>query len=145
MIHGSCLCAEVTFEIDESKIIMMNNCHCANCRKVTGADYGTFIQISPQDFNWLSGEEYVSTYDSSPGNHRAFCKKCGSRMPQTSDASPFTTIPAGSLDADPKVTPNVNIFTGSKAPWNIIDDSLPSSIDMGTPEFWAKLFPQPAK
>ena len=51
MIHGSCLCAEVTFEIDESKIIMMNNCHCANCRKVTGADYGTFIQISPQEKN----------------------------------------------------------------------------------------------
>ena len=143
MIQGSCLCGEVTFEIDEGKIVMMNNCHCTNCRKVTGADYGTFIQIPEQDFKWLSGQEFVSTYDSSPGNHRAFCKNCGSRAPQSNEAWPFVTIPAGSLDGDPKMSPKVNIFTGSKAPWLSIDDSIPSVSDMGSPDFWAEIWPQP--
>ena len=128
MIQGSCLCGEVSFEIDEEKIVMMSNCHCINCRKVSGADYGTFIQIPPQDFKWLSGREFVTTYESSPGNHRAFCKNCGSRMPQSNDAWPFVSIPAGNLDEDPGMIPNANTFTASKAPWLSIDQSLPSTL-----------------
>jgi len=143
MIQGSCLCGEVKYEIDENKIAMMSNCHCSNCRKATGADYGTFIQIPPQDFNWLSGQESVATYDSSPGNHRAFCKNCGSRMPQTNDAWPFITIPAGSLDKDPNTKPKANIFTASKVSWLSIDNSIPSVSDMGSADFWASVWPQP--
>lgn len=143
MIQGSCLCGDVKFQIDEDQIAMMSNCHCSICRKVSGADYGTFIQIPPQSFNWLAGEDQVKTYDSSPGNHRAFCMNCGSRMPQTNDSWPFVAIPAGALDDDPKTSPKANIFTSRKAPWHSVDDSIPSAPDMGTQEFWAELWPQP--
>lgn len=139
MVQGSCLCAGIEFQIHEEKIMMMNNCHCTSCRKVSGAAYATFIQVPPEYFTWLSGEELVATYESSPGNHRAFCGTCGSRMPQSNSAWPMITIPAGSLDADPNVLPQVNTFTASKEPWYSIDESIPSCTDMGTPEFWGEV------
>ncbi len=142
MIRGSCLCGDVAYEIDEEKIVMMNCCHCGNCRKATGADYGTFIQIPPQDFKWLTGEESLTNYESSPGNHRAFCKRCGSTMPQRNDAWPFMVIPAGTLDADPMTAPKAHMFTASKAPWHTVDAAIPSATDMGAPEFWATIWPQ---
>ena len=142
MIQGSCLCGEISFEIDEDNIAMMSNCHCTNCRKASGADYGTFVQVPPQCFKWLSGEENVRTYDSSPGNHRAFCRSCGSRMPQSNDSWPFITIPAGVLDGDPRTFPKANIYTASKVPWLTIERSIPSAPDIGTQEFWSKLWPQ---
>jgi hypothetical protein len=139
MIQGSCLCGGIRFEIDESRIHLINNCYCVNCRKVSGAAYGTFVQMPGSGFRWISGEELVATFESSPGNHRAFCKVCGSRAPQSRDFSEYATVPAGSLDGDPGVKPHVNMFTASKAAWHTIEDSLPSVPDRGTPEFWTPL------
>lgn len=140
MIKGSCLCGGVDIEIDETKIAMMSNCFCVNCRKVSGAAYGTVLQVAPEGFKWLSGEDLVSTYESSPGNNRAFCRTCGSRLPQSNPAWPFISIPAGILDGDPKMIPLANSFTASSPPWHTVDESIPSVPDMGTEEFWYRLY-----
>lgn len=136
MVQGSCLCGGVRFEIDEEHIQLVNNCHCSYCRKVSGAAYGTFIQIPGRHFRWLVGKELISTYESSPGNHRAFCRICGSRAPQSRDWAQHITVPAGSLDGDPGVSPEINIFTDSKAPWHTIAESIPSTPGRGSDEFW---------
>lgn len=141
MVQGSCLCGGVRFEIDEREILMANHCHCSNCRKVSGAAYGTFIQIAREHFRWLAGNDLVSTYESSPGIHRAFCKQCGSRTPQTGDASPHFTVPAGTLDSDPGVRPVVSVFSSSKAPWCAMDEAIPSLPDGGSMEFWSSFAP----
>jgi len=125
MVEGSCLCGGIKYEIDFEEYIIVN-CHCINCRKVTGAAHGTFIQIPGKHFRWLVGQELVSTYESSPGNHRAFCRICGSKVPQSRDWKKQVTVPAGSLDGDPHVSLEVNIYAASKAPWHSIDDSIPS-------------------
>jgi hypothetical protein len=138
MIMGSCLCGGIKFEINEENIFMMNNCYCVNCRKVSGADCVTAIQVSKEEFNWLTGEDLITTFESSPGNQRAFCRVCGSRIPQSNASWPFVSIPAGSLDGDPNIAPQVNIFTASKAPWCSIDESIPSAPDRGSEEFWAE-------
>lgn len=136
MIKGSCLCGGVQFEFEEQSILLMNNCHCSKCRKVSGADYGTFIQVPFDQFRWVAGEELVSTFESSPGNHRAFCNVCGSRAPQINKMFHVMTIPGGALDGDPKTTPEVSIFTADKAPWHKIDESILSFPDAGSQEFW---------
>ena len=138
MIEGSCLCGGVKFEIDEQHILLINNCHCSYCRKVTGAAYGTFVQIPGGHFRWLTGKELLSTYESSQGNHRAFCKVCGSRAPQSANWEEIVTVPAGCLDGDPVSRPVVNIFTASKAPWHTIDESLPSFSWHAPEEFWRR-------
>jgi hypothetical protein len=137
VIEGSCLCGGVRFEIDEDKIFLFNNCHCTWCRKVTGAAFGSFLQIVPgTGFRWISGQELVATFESSPGNHRAFCKVCGSRAPQSRNWAEHVTVPAGSLERDPGVAPDVNIYIRSRVGWNEIDPSIPSFPDAGPPEFW---------
>src|SRR5262245_15674334 len=109
MIQGSCLCEGVRFEIDERAIIVINNCHCANCRKVSGAAFGTFVHIPGRSFHWIAGQELVATYESSPGTRRAFCKVCGSRMPQSPNWEEHVIVPAGALDGDPGMKPEINI------------------------------------
>lgn len=39
-IHGSCLCGEVTFEVDPP-FHKMVHCHCSRCRKATGTGHAT--------------------------------------------------------------------------------------------------------
>lgn len=117
MIQGSCLCGGIVYEIDEEHIELINNCHCVNCRKVSGAAFGTFVQIAGQHFRWIKGQDLVSTFESSPGIHRAFCSVCGSRAPQSRNWEEHVGIPAGGLDGDPGKVPTLDIFVESKAPW----------------------------
>ncbi|OED44646.1 hypothetical protein AB833_01280 [Chromatiales bacterium (ex Bugula neritina AB1)] len=126
MIKGSCLCGNVTFELDRTPELM-NICHCPMCRKITGSAYGVFAHIKQEYFHWLSGIELVSSYVSSAENIRAFCKRCGSSVPNTDDG--YMCIPAGSLVDDPDITPSFQIFTGSKAPWHDLAPSPKSFLE----------------
>jgi hypothetical protein len=139
MIQGSCLCGAVRYELDEQAILLMNNCHCSRCRKVSGATFATFVQVAGKSFRWISGENSVATFESSPGFHRAFCKLCGSRAPQSRNWEEHVTIPAGGIDGDPGVKPHVNICVSDKVAWHVIDESIPSAADAGSREFWRKL------
>lgn len=132
MIRGSCLCSAVRFEFRGTPELM-NHCHCSMCRKVTGAAYGTFLHGKASAFRWLSGEDLVSRYASSPDNERAFCSRCGSTMPVIEAADGGVIIPAGSLDTNPGIRPSVQIFTGSKAPWHELA-SEPVSFDEFPPD-----------
>ena len=40
MIHGSCLCGKVRFEL-AGPPQFINHCHCSMCRKVHGAAFGS--------------------------------------------------------------------------------------------------------
>lgn len=123
MVRGSCLCGGVQFEADE--IPLMTNCHCSMCRKAGGGAFGSFAHARPEQFRYLNGRDLISCYESSPGNHRGFCRVCGSIVPVLREDRPSVVIPAGTLDDDPGVRPALHIFTGSKAPWWEIRDELP--------------------
>jgi hypothetical protein len=126
MIKGSCLCGGIHFEIDEEFIYMMNNCHCESCRKVSASAYGTFVQVPGAHFRWLEGRELISLYESSPGNHRAFCSVCGSNMPQSRNWEKLVTVHAGTLDGDPGAKPALNGFVSDSPGWYAIDESMPT-------------------
>jgi hypothetical protein len=55
----------------------------------------------------------------------AFCKKCGSSMPWEVKNVPNMVVPAGTLDEDPGIKPQQNIFCGSKASWYVESSELP--------------------
>ena len=124
MVRGSCLCGGVRFEADAIEII--TNCHCSMCRKAHGAPYGSYANAYKTGFRYLSGEDLIQGYRSSPDNVRRFCRVCGSNLPHGSEASETWVIPTGLLDDDPGVRPCIHIFVGSKAPWHEIDDDLPA-------------------
>lgn len=136
MIEGSCLCGGVRYRLDEAGAVVMNHCHCSRCRKASGAEYATFLQIVADYFDWISGEELIEAYESTPGNFRTFCRICGSRTPVVRPQINSVTVPVGSLESDPSVRPEVHLFAGSRAPWYEIPDDLKRFEEMGTAADW---------
>ena len=122
MLHGSCLCSGVRYEIDGS-VEDMTNCHCGMCRKAHGAAYATVVTAQGKDFRYTQGEELVETYKSSPELDRAFCRVCGSSLAVIEPKTGEVFVAAGTLDDDPGIRLESHIFVGSKAPWlDILDD-----------------------
>lgn len=126
MVHtGGCLCGAVTYEI-RGELFDVLNCHCSMCRKFHGAAFRTRAAVRAADFHWLSGEDELTHYESSPGEYKTFCRHCGSSMVTRFDHDrKWYGFPLGSLDTDPGVKPARHIFVGSKAPWHEITDDLP--------------------
>ena len=125
MMTGSCLCGGVRYEID-GKIGPALNCHCSMCRKVTGAAFRSRMAVPRNNFRWVTGENLLTYYDSSPTTTRTFCKVCGSTLVSLFHDNPEPLgLPMGTLDDDPGIRPQFHVFVGSKAPWFEIADQLP--------------------
>jgi hypothetical protein len=132
---GSCLCGAIAFEIDDARIVVAIGCFCVNCRKVSGSQYGVYLQVRPDGFRWIRGEDHAVAYESSPGNRRAFCRTCGAVAP-IATAYGAIRVPGGALDDDPGVQPEVAIFSRSTAGWCGVDAASQSFVDAGPQEFW---------
>jgi hypothetical protein len=132
MIRGSCLCGGVKYRIT-GRLSKAMNCHCSMCRKAQGAAFRSRAGVRAADFEWVQGETLVTFYESSPGNHRGFCRICGSPILSKFDAHPASYgLPLGPLDDDPGVRPKQHVHVASKAPWFTITDDLPQT--SGAPE-----------
>ena len=123
MIKGSCACGGIKFEIDE--VLALTTCHCSICRKLSGSAFGTYAHVSKRKFRFVSGEDLITHYESTPGSMRGFCKVCGSSAPGQAPYLPTVSIAAGLLDDDPGVRLMLHVFVSSKAPWWEITDNLP--------------------
>jgi hypothetical protein len=96
------------------------------CRKVTGAAFRSRVAIPSGNFRWISGEDLLARYASSPGTIRTFCRVCGATLVSLFDDNPKTLgLAMGTLDNDPGLRPSFHVFVGSKAPWFEITDDLP--------------------
>jgi hypothetical protein len=125
-MKGSCLCGKVAYEISPPFKIFQY-CHCARCRKVSGSAHASNMFVPPDQFKWLHGEECVGRYEHPEAKYFAtgFCKNCGSSLPWAVQGGKNIVVPAGTLDEDPGITPQQNIFWGSKASWYISPCDLP--------------------
>ena len=133
MNQGQCLCGTVRYEVDGPFASMMN-CHCSMCRKHHGAPYATFVSAPLAGFRWVAGQDGISKFTTQSGGSRSFCQLCGSVTPMLLDDAGIVLCPAGNLDGDLGIKPQAHIFTGSKASWYEITDSLPQHVEY-PPEF----------
>lgn len=125
MLRGSCLCGGVRYEI-HGDLTGALNCHCTMCRKAQGSAFRSRARVNASDFKWIAGQDLLTYYESSPGNHRGFCRVCGAPILTRLDDQPDVFgLPLGALDDDPGVKPAFHVFVGSKAPWHEITDTLP--------------------
>lgn len=125
MIRGSCLCGEIRYEIS-GELSPAVHCHCAQCRKASGASFTTNASVAAEAFRFLSGEMLVGEFESSPGTFRRFCTRCGSPLVKRyADKPDLLRLRLGTLDTDPGVSVAAHIFVGSKAPWIRIADDIP--------------------
>ncbi len=56
VIHGSCLCGSVRYDID-GPFEVMSHCQCSMCRKNHGAAFATFVSVPISGFRWVAGED----------------------------------------------------------------------------------------
>jgi hypothetical protein len=103
----------------------MSHCHCVSCRKAHAAAFATVTRVDTNDFTMETGEELLTSYESSPGKKRHFCSICGSQIYAYKDGDPYYIVRVGTLDNDPGSRPARHIFVSEKAPWYKIDEKLP--------------------
>ncbi len=130
-ITGSCLCQRVTYAINGNMGIFQY-CNCSRCRKFTGSAFASNILVSPHDFAWLKGEEYVGRFELKEARHFAtsFCTHCGSSLPWLAQTGKAVIVPAGTLDSDPVIRPSQNIFCASRAVWYTDPTTLPEYAEL---------------
>lgn len=122
---GSCLCNGIQYEIN-GDITDVLNCHCSMCRKLHSSAFRTRGVVLTKDWHTIQGQELLKFYESSPGEHKGFCSKCGSQIYTKFDAKPEVLgFAFGTLDTDPNIKPSRHIYVDNKAPWHDITDDLP--------------------
>ena len=131
MIRGSCLCGAVRFEVVRF-IGPFELCHCSRCRKASGSAFAAMIGVDAADFSWISGSEEVVSFaapviEHPPGYASAFCRHCGTPMPNSEADDRWFEVAAGVLDEDPGLRPDRHIFIDYKSAWHDITDELPQS------------------
>jgi hypothetical protein len=123
-INGSCVCGAVRWSYDTAPTAMVH-CHCSICRKQHGTLFSTFVAGPLTTFHWRAGTGKISTWQSSEQGKRSFCAVCGSKVPGVSLDSQQVFMPAGALEGELGIRPQMHLFVGSKAPWHDIHDGLP--------------------
>lgn len=131
-ITGSCLCGDVKFECSNT-FNQFYFCHCTQCQNMTGSAHVSNLFTSPDNIQWISGEEFIKRYNV-PGRviSNAFCNKCGSPTPYVSLSGKSLIVPAGTLNGPPNIGPQCNIFWEERASW--YDEGVKSKQCDGFPD-----------
>lgn len=126
VLKGGCLCGAVTYEV-RAPYLRFAHCYCSRCRKATGSSHATNLYVAPERFSWISGRESAVRFDlpSARSFATTFCRECGSPLPHHTRSGREIVVPAGSLDDSPSLSPQANIFWGSRASWTCSGGDLP--------------------
>jgi len=125
-LSGHCLCGAVSFTAHALPISTVN-CHCADCRRATGAVYGTVLYFRRSD---VSAKGILGSYShrSDRGTEvvKKFCPTCGSQLFACAAAWPdLIGVRAGCIDQPQAVRPERNVFRASSLDSTPIDPALP--------------------
>lgn len=116
-ISGGCLCGIVKYEV-ENNFSRFYFCHCLQCRKITGSAHASNLFTRPEAIKWTSGEQHKKQFNYPDRDFTvAFCTECGSGLPFVTKSGKALLVPAGSLDVEPNIQPNDNIFWAERASW----------------------------
>lgn len=113
--QGGCQCGAVRFEVVGTPKFV-SNCHCASCRKATGAAFSTWVGFNEDRVRWSTDEP--SFYASSTGVKRGFCATCGAPITYASDKWPRETHFLIGMFNDPTAfSPRKDVFTEDALAW----------------------------
>jgi hypothetical protein len=120
---GGCLCAAVRYRASADPIRVVN-CHCAMCRRFSGAAFMTFVHFPAGAFAWTGAQP--SRYRSSADAERGFCAVCGSTLSMHEAVlADRIQISLGSLDRPDLARPDDHVWTSRQLPWLKVVDDLP--------------------
>ncbi|HNP62415.1 MAG TPA: GFA family protein [Woeseiaceae bacterium] len=128
-VSGECFCGAVRYKVD-GELRDARSCHCSRCRKAFSAQASAYAEVNADEFEWLAGEELLTTYQSGRGFGLQFCSKCGSTLCGIYQGS-VHGITLGCADGNPGVEIERHIYVGSKAAWEVIPDGVTAFYGQG--------------
>jgi hypothetical protein len=122
---GRCLCGDTRFETD-GPAKWAAYCHCASCRKHTGAPVSAFAGFERARVRWLAAEP--AKYASSAGVLRGFCPTCGSVMTYEGERWPTEVhFHIGAFDDPEAFPPTGHSNPDERLSWLHIADPPPGA------------------
>jgi len=122
VISGECFCGEVRYQIRGS-LRDARSCHCSRCRKAFSSSASAYALVEPEEFDWLSGVDMLTSYVNEDGFGLQFCSKCGSTLCGVFNGS-IHGVALGCINGDPDIEIGRHIYVGSKASWDIIPEGV---------------------
>jgi hypothetical protein len=122
-IGGGCACGAVRYRLEETPWDP-GYCHCAICRRSSGAPVMAFATVKLGAFVVTAGTPRRRR--SSGFGERWFCSDCGTQLAMRVDYQPGTLdFTIASLDDPAAAVPGFHIFFGERIPWFDCADELP--------------------
>ena len=131
---GGCLCGAIRYEVD-GELLRTLNCHCDDCRKTTGASFGTAVFINEDDLKLVQGTPKTFEHENETGQTltKRFCENCGTHLfARSSRAGKMVHIKVGTIDDAGFVRPEMDLFVSSKMPFVPLSDETEHH-DQGRP------------
>lgn len=126
ILEGSTLCGGVRYEAN-GPLQAMARCHCRECRKASGVEFATNGTVATSNLRFITGEELLREFESSPGQARVFFGNCGSPiLKRIADKPESLRLRLGCLDSDLDQRPVVRVFLSEKLRFSEIPDGIPS-------------------
>ena len=122
LITGRCYCGTSRLSANEPPTSVAY-CHCADCRRITGAPVAAFAEFNESAVTFEPGAG--SSVSINPGVVRTFCSNCGSTLSGRYDYLPGRVyIAVGLLDQANDYVPQLHAHAGERIQWLCIDDRL---------------------
>jgi hypothetical protein len=123
MLTGGCFCGNIRYE-GEGVPFHPTVCHCADCRRATGAPMVAWFSLPRASFRFTAGTPAV--FASSDRGRRSFCPRCGTSLTFASTELPEELdIATASLDDPEQVPPADHTHARHRLSWVRLADGLP--------------------
>ena len=96
------------------------HCYCWSCRTSHAAGLVTWIGFKRAQVDFAKGAELLCDYISSPGTHRKFCTRCGTRVAFESEHGRWADevhLPLALFVTPVDRAPHVNSFPDERPEW----------------------------
>lgn len=130
-LAGRCYCGAVEYDVAD-EFLYAANCHCSNCRRVTGSAFKPFAGIEREKLRVTAGDDALMMFGEADA-HDTHCARCGSLLYSVVRGGAYVHVAMGTLTHDPSIRPDHHIFVDSKAPWHTIADDLPQYEELPVP------------
>lgn len=122
-ITGGCHCGAIRYALSAAPTGSMI-CHCATCRRISGALVVAWISVESDAFAITKGEP--ARYASSRGISRQFCGACGAQITYAcDDDSSYIDVATSTLDDPNAFPPTHHSWLSHDLDWVKFGDRLP--------------------
>jgi len=114
--------------LDISAIGLFWKTFCSICRRAHGAAFVTWCGVKSEtdQFRLLTGKDNLTSYKSTPGAERQFCKECGCQLffrSENWDGEVHFT--RASVDQEMSELPKAHVYYSNRVNWYDCNESLP--------------------